>query len=287
MNRLCDSKFNNILEIINNCSKNKIIKITTKSIDGSYGSIFFGILKNGVNVAIKIIQNKKNKIEDIHAEVDFYEFMDKNNIGPKIYDVFYTTKDFNIYTQYIIMERGDNSLDNVLISEKYTVEQKKKIIVNMINIIKKQFLKVRLYCLDIKPDNFIFFKKGLKVRAIDFGKKFCDLNVLPSVFNKFKNKDKLFTMLMLLQIFMIIHNFHSRPVPYLTPFLKDNIFKLLFKDINFTKQLIYEIIKNHSSKVFHIGYIFKYYINYSNKDISDEETVNYIFNTLDMYNSIR
>jgi serine/threonine protein kinase len=270
-----------MFEIINKCSKCKIINISNKSINGSYGSIYFGKSKSGKNIAIKVIKVIKKKIKNTLSEVNFYLLMDKNKIGPKIYDIFFITDNFNNYVQFILMEQGDASLSNVFISNHYSIEQKKIIVFNMINVIKIQFLKLHLYCTDVKPDNFILFKKNLSVKAIDFGKHFCNLKKLPKPFKR--NQLKLFTMTMLLQIFMMIHNFSNIPLPFLSPFFNDDMFLILFENIDFTKQFIIDIIKNYSSDVYDVGFIFKYYIKYKHDNLSDEELINYIFFTLDMY----
>jgi len=176
----------NAENIIMNCPRKvKALKLGSLLGSGSYGSVYEGtcVIENKeIKVAVKIIRlNYKNALKDMSYEIKMSRYMAAANIGPKVYDAFYTidNNDNNIINQYIIMEYFESDGYNALRYGSFDITDKVSICEQMYNLYKKTVFKYGMFCSDIKPQNYVIRMepKGPLVRMIDFGNDFCDFSV--------------------------------------------------------------------------------------------------------------
>ena len=159
----------------------------------------------------------------------------------------------------------------------------------MFKLLRSQIYNYNMYCIDIKPGNFIYNRKGnrLMVRMIDFGKDWCDQEI-PEIYRKItkypdKQKNLLFIVVML-QFFMIIYDSYF---PYFTkkgqndrlhavfkPFFKNKAIEWAMNNQNTIVELLHLILSEDRK---YTGHIFKYYVN---KGKSNEKVVQKVINTL-------
>jgi len=162
---------------------------------GTFGVLFPVVATiNGrsTNLAVKKIQVRLKKkvvpeivIHDLYYEVENSYNMGKLEIGPIVYDAFYT-RDAKYINQYIIMEKMDISvrkwieLDPHIANFSNSVCQ--TVTQGMLNLMYKQIFVHQVYCVDIKADNYLINFKPLKIRMIDFGADWCQAPKLPSIY---------------------------------------------------------------------------------------------------------
>lgn len=256
-------------EIINKCARNVKNVIIKKVLGkGSFGTVFFANLLDSkgkeLPSAVKIIKlkkNKRSKVDEMMYEVEYSYYMGENGIGPKIYDAFYVDAPDYIM-QYIFMESGDDSVMSALQSNM-DPRLLQALVRDCIRLTWKQINKLELYCLDIKPNNFIYKmnKGGPKVRMIDFGAEWCKLNKLPKVItdvspNK-KISKQLFFVIVMLQFFMIIHlNIPEAYCDIYKPFFENEILKHYLNDLDEIEKLI-QYITIYDNYI--VGHIFSHY----------------------------
>ena len=287
INKLCiesNHKYNSAENIIEKCTNLKKIK---KLDSGSYGNVYLAKNKNKDKYVIKeIIINKDNKetYDDIQIEIEYSKKMDKLNIGPKIYDVFYCIFKDKII-QYIIMDAGNGDVSS-LISSYISVDIEKMSIKYMIKLIKKQ-IDNGIYCLDIKPSNFIYyFKNGrFNVKMIDFGLgplsnkiKWCG-EKLGDIFN---NKEEFYVYILIQLFYMSVIN-EDYDCEIYEPFFEDNIFMKYVKDINIIKNLLMNIMTNDKQN---ITKQFRHYLGIKDKFFKSSNIENKIDNLLNNIMSI-
>lgn len=194
---------------------------------------------NIVDVAIKVIDDLD--ITDVHKEVEYSYYMGEIGVGPKVYDTFFVDDKYfgggKKYTQVIIMEYFDTNCYKALKSS-LPQKDKLKIVMDMINLIKKQ-QNHGIYCYDIKPLNFVYRIKDKKVRMIDFGIDFCS--------NKLPKKSNIESILDLL----VIQLAHTSPRDPDTQYIyeKNKRFKNRLKNID---RLFKELLLNKDiNRTFH------------------------------------
>lgn len=309
MNRECLIMYSDKKTFITECSKLKIkqLKMDNNSLigRGGFGSVYPAVITHkgkDINVVLKIIVEKNPKdmkecIKNFYLEVQYSVKMGEQNIGPNIYDSFYSIKNNSMY-QYIIMERFDMSVDKWLDSKIYP-NGAKYIVTNMLKILKNQIFSKHMYCTDIKPHNYVI-KFGnnnapTKVRMIDFGSDFCGKDI-PAIYITFpslrvlqKNTlDEVFYIICVIQLYMFIYySFNSlkSSIHTLKYFYTDKLFiKYIVKrkenkdtDIMLVLYDVLETEKEHAS-------IFKHYMN--DKNQSNEELVKSIFNIIDSITNV-
>lgn len=304
MNRECLLIYSDKKSFITNCTKLKIkhMKINESSLvgKGGFGAVYPAVITHkgkDIDIVIKIIVDKnlkdvKKSIKNFYLEVQYSIKMGEQDIGPNIYDAFYSIKDKSLY-QYIFMERFDMSVDKWLKSKIYP-KGAKYIVTNMLSILKNQIFTKYMYCTDIKPHNYVikFGSGGIpnKVRMIDFGSDFCGKDIpaiyvtYPSLRVLSKNTlDEIFYVVCVIQLYMFIYySFDSLKfsAPTLKYFYTDDLFiKYVVKrdkniDVNIML-VLYDILqteKEHAS-------IFKHYMNDNN--VSNENLVKEIFKIID------
>ena len=135
---------------------------------------------------------------------------DPNTPFPK----FATLGDHSIIrVQCIVMEAFDIDCGNLLMDDKISVPTKLNAIEQMVLLIKSQIMNEKLYCNDIKPQNFVAKLKtsgNYLVRMIDFGADFCqrESKIYKGDLNKYLNvSDKLLGQVDLLFISNVLQLF--------------------------------------------------------------------------------
>jgi len=141
-----------------------------------------------LDVVIKVEKLESKFMRRLKQEIKLGVYLGKYNIGPKIYDYFYVTKNDRIY-QYIIMESFDGSLNKLISNKNVSIDTKSDAILKMIDLLYIMMIGKKIFCIDTKLNNCVYKydEKGeLVVRLIDFGNDMC----FPEPFrnNPFKNK---------------------------------------------------------------------------------------------------
>jgi hypothetical protein len=184
-NRNCTTIVNsdNTETIIRKCSKNPV---EIKDLNTIVPLKVFKALYNNEDIIIKIIRpidpsdtnnlrtadQKRRVIQRTLKEVDeivtFSYNMDKWKLGPKVLDAFYILNESEPRVdQFIIMKRFPFNCEDILKDPNF--EKKPEIIHQMISIIRSMIFDHGLYCMDIKPNNFIVsINPNMDVRMIDF-----------------------------------------------------------------------------------------------------------------------
>jgi len=169
---------------------------------------------------MKIIVNKS--LDVLNEEIDISYKMSKLRLGPEIYDTFYIKimandyphklhpsskiqSNYTIFVQYIIME-----FLNVIKFTSYTARDRQSIVRQMISLLQES-IKNKIYCKDIKIDNFLI-DEDVNVKMIDFGTwcKNIQPTVMESIIKASSVKDKVnkFIFTNLVQLFMSIYHNH-------------------------------------------------------------------------------
>jgi len=132
---------------------------------GTYGLVYRCVYKRKI-CAIKIVFS-----ENIDEDIDELLLYEKFNaiIGPSVYDIFYLTDECNKHIIFIILELFDYDLEYAL---KNRIVDEVLLIRECIRIINSMVFDYDIFCIDIKPQNFIF-KRPLNVKLTDFGGNFC------------------------------------------------------------------------------------------------------------------
>ncbi len=201
VNRRCVYKYNpksKHSEILQNCSKIPDILLTDVIGEGGYGIVYLGTTKDSKQVAIKFIKKEleNEDYEIIDKEIAFSYYMGTTNLAPKLYDAFYViNKKTGEFKQCLIMEYFKyNGIDAL---KRASDSQKRHIINEMIRIIKEMIITYKMYCIDIKPANFVISENLETVKIIDFGADWCRPGD-----NRYDDK-KLF-QLMVFQLFILV-----------------------------------------------------------------------------------
>lgn len=231
-------------EIINSCtSKNVNIFIEKIIGKGTFGTVYEAVLPNKEKLAVKVIKQKQrhdeDELGDIIKEVEYSYAMAKLNIGPKIFDNFYIISD-NKFVQYIIMELGDGTVED-LINSRF------KFVDPMLYCIRKQ-IEQGLYCIDIKIQNFVYSikEKTLKVRMIDFGNDFCKSDIKELAENETELKSIIY--------FQLFSNLRNYGITIdLLPFFDDWLFRQ-------TNVFIFDFLYKNLKKFKKTGNVFSHYL---------------------------
>lgn len=234
LNRLCGTilrygaHINDVLDAIKRCSSVRNLYIEDKIGEGSYGLIYsaHGGVKdhNGTykvqNMVIKIdkIVTSYNKFNKMTLTTEYSYMMGMQNIGPVIYDAFYIpvqnyNAEYNGYRQIVIMQQfSHNGAEAICEYPQYA----SYILHSMIYLLRQTIFYNKIYCIDIKPINFVvdftdmytnyigedgedeFFideneTRDPLVRMIDFGEDHCKPENLPA-----KSETDLYYVLLIL-----------------------------------------------------------------------------------------
>ncbi len=193
--------------IISECIGNDIkIDLKEKIGAGTFGYIYSALYTDNITgfkkeVAVKKMvgkvtsnnakfHNSSSVLEDFEYEVKYSIDMANKRIGPIIYKAFYITDDNVIEEEpnyfikylvlYIIMEKFEYSLDSFLHSGSSTLQKETAVKMSM-DLLKDQIYNSGLYCIDIKPGNYVVNQGNdgddPVVKMIDFGADYCKNNV--------------------------------------------------------------------------------------------------------------
>jgi hypothetical protein len=155
------------------------------------------VVPKTMTVAVKITKNKltHDDFEDLVHEIEYSYYMGSIGLAPKIYETFYYINDEDEYKQVLIMEYYPYDCNTFL---KNSSDHDARIVVkNMIKILKQMIFKNKMYCVDIKPGNFVV-NDDLDVKIIDFGRDWCTPDKLPV-----NNEDELYQVLLFQLMYMI------------------------------------------------------------------------------------
>lgn len=182
-----------------------------------------------IDIDIAVKRCEFDDIDEAIFETEFGYYMDKAGIGPKIYYSFYKKINTDVITQYILMEPMDMNAEKALTSLEISISNKLEIVRQMKKILHDQIYEYELFCVDIKPPNFLVNyenKKITKVRMIDFGSQWC---YLKSDFDKnhknIKKEDSCdyVYLIVLIQLCIFYCEYNNRKL--LIPIISDPIFK--------------------------------------------------------------
>lgn len=211
-----------------------------------------------VDVALKVIYLEDKA--DMFKEIEFSYYMGEIGIGPVIYDAFYHKDVKNRYIQYIGMEyfeySGQSALDLGL-----TKNQGDRIVSEMIRLLHKQIFEYNLFCVDVKPGNYVVNlndnkeQDGVKVRMIDYGFDFCKFDSVLETEKtmSFETKVIVFYLIELLQLYFFIADFQNiRCKLFLPMFYQDPYFrnmKIYFEDMKKCFPLVPQFYHYHGKKL--------------------------------------
>ncbi len=190
-NRRCAKKITDYKggkhELLHNCSIFPDIQLTEVLGEGSFGIVYLGEAtytepssskknsprKKKIKVAVKFIKAdlSAKDFESLNLEITYSYNMGIMGLGPKIYDAFYYIDKSKKYRQVIIMDYY--KYDGLSALKIANTQQSIDIVTQMINLIKQMIFVNGMYCVDIKPSNFIINETLTDVKLIDFGSDWC------------------------------------------------------------------------------------------------------------------
>lgn len=199
--RFCDTQLTDIKTIFNTCSDIEILNVTNKLGAGHFGDVYSVLCKyndEDMDAALKIektickpqeyeklcsLRNIQVYIDAVKEAADVSFVMGENNLGPRVYDSFYSIHDISENEKHILhytlMDNMDANCLQVITDREnklnrtaleHIAEQTKSIIVLMV-------FQYNIICTDIKLSNFMYMYDSQNVRMIDFGGKYCDRDI--------------------------------------------------------------------------------------------------------------
>jgi hypothetical protein len=246
--------------------------------------------------------NYKNKlIDDLTLEVEYSYNMAAQNIGPEIYDAFYVVDEpQKILSCYILMELFDSSVQKAYESKGYDDEEYSDINEQMLGLLRKQIFNNRLYCVDIKPANFVvktitktvnekIVSRKNVVRMIDFGPDFCRLGTFPK---SYQNLEYFYLLVVIQLLFMTSAYTQAYRIPdyVLRPFFVDPVFRRLMTHENAmnVRSVLYDtLLTSRKYGAVHLTYL-TWYLgienNMSNQRLNQiaNEVVDYLLYWIDL-----
>ena len=212
---------------------------------GAYGTVYLATAYLGSkkvdNIVVKEIRGDMDDIVDMRKEVEYSIYMSKVGVGPKIYCTFYQTYGPNI-KQYIIMQKMDMDCLEAIKGKLPTLD-KIDIVNKMCLLIHESVYKYKIYCTDIKMENFMYTKNNQEVKMIDFGGTFCT-RVKPD------NIDNFYYM-MLIQLYCSIDKKYTVDVAEnIRDYCLEHIGPLYILYSSYKTCNSYYIMKGHSQSVY-------------------------------------
>jgi serine/threonine protein kinase len=245
-------------EILHHCA-NPNIKLISVLGSGTFGTAFLAEY-NGQQVCIKrIVQFYDNqahlnkRLDNMSIEVEYSHNMGQQKIGPEVYDAFFYitpgVNDTGSITTFIIMELFDMSVEDSYKKHKFNFDDYLDINSQMVEILYRQITYNRMYCVDIKPGNFVVKKDSygdVTVRMIDFGKDWCNLGTYPK---EYTSVDYYFLFVLIQLCIMVINAKKKSPVnipdTVLEPFFRNEIFRkyMTRQNAETVKKILTKVLK--------------------------------------------
>jgi hypothetical protein len=226
------------------------LKVELVEIENSNGETMKAVIK----IMIANIDDLEEK-ERIINEAQFSIDMANAKIGPKIYDAFYEVRESHIF-QYLIMEYYDHDGSSFMRSYIISLSQKRMAFKMMIDLIYKQIYKEKLYCIDIKPINFVArIKNGFSdVKMIDFGAHYCNRNYI--IFND--NIDLMYYMNVLM-LYISISNYNKRHGNISSVLLENEDFRNFVADKDLVRSCFQKAKESNDNEYSDIDQYFMFY----------------------------
>jgi serine/threonine protein kinase len=229
--------------------------------EGSFGTVYSAdyTTPDGktLKIAVKRIETEyeykseiNEKIDDVLYEVEYSYHMASQNIGPQVYDAFYIiNKQRGMIITYILMEAFDGSSEKIY-EESLSIKQYQDIHQQMIDLLHEQIYDNHMYCVDIKPGNYVVKKVGndFVTRIIDFGKDWCYLDEFPGEYDTID----MFYFVILIQLCLMINTVitHEQISPIvLKPFFDDRVYKEAMKNKRYVKEILYRALFSINSPI--------------------------------------
>jgi hypothetical protein len=257
-------------DIINKCARKVHNVIIEKELGkGTYGIVYFArarVKENGLFV-IKDLAIKKIVfvptvdrsidlfINEMNYEIEYSHLMAETGLGPVVYDAFYIRGPSKMI-QYIFMEPMEINGWDILSDYDYPDHKKQMIIDDMIDLLYFQIFEHSMYCIDIKPNNFVIKNMESEkpiVKMIDFGADFCDLDHIPPIINDItqdenSQKEVLYVVLLIqliITILKIVSKTKTKNNKIVMPFFEDSIFiKYVVEQQEITKEILKHIMEH-------------------------------------------
>lgn len=265
---------------------------------GSFGQIIDSIYysKNGsaATVVKKIVTNIKyadkekikRKVRNIVLEIKYSIYMGQYNVGPTIYEAFYT-QNRETLTCYIVMEKFDSSIESIYYLP-VSIKEYDVVHNSMLSLLEKQVFELSMYCTDIKPENYVIKRNGkhTKIRSIDYGTDWCIANKMP---REFVRKEYFFCTVLIQLCLKIYIHIDKKYVDILGSFYRNKIIINCTNNFrNFTKlrNVMVNVISSPDGE--QIKYYFIEVIEeIINLHIDERDTNGIIYSILYIYNQIK
>lgn len=245
----CNTKSINDNEVLKECLQQEI-KINKFINKGSFGTIYEADYHN-MKIAVKIIDDKLKNLNDVLYEVEYSYNMSSQMLGPRIYDAFYVASDKRIRA-YILMELFDYSVHSIY-SKNLPKMKYYEIHTKLLDIIYSQIFDHHMYCVDIKPANFVVkkVKDDYIVRMIDFGGDWCYLDEFPK---EYETPEILYTIIIIQLCLMIKYEIQRNKLPLklLEPFFYDEIIQK--QNYYHIRDVLYKVLRGPNGLI-HITYM--------------------------------
>lgn len=200
------------------------LKFNNKINFGSFGVIYDGFYNNE-HVAIKIakikydsdISDYEDFLLNINKEIVFYKHLSELNLAPKYYNgaIF---KRGDIYSFYLVIISELMKPIDITPKSNITADLH-ELMTKMVEIIYEIIYIHKIYCLDIKPLNFLQSMDGTYVRMIDFG-EYCSEHIGRPLSKREKN------MYFIAAIYQLMvfspEKYHQKFMAFLKTFIQNN-----------------------------------------------------------------
>jgi serine/threonine protein kinase len=262
-----DKDLDNDGDILRECASPDI-QIIKRLGEGAYGIAYLAKYKNKL-ICIKSIlteaeyddtANNEN-LDDLYFEVEYSYNMGQQDIGPKVYYAFFYKNYNEDIITYILMEAFDMSVGDAYKSGSFTENQLIDITEQMLHITHKQVYYNHMFCVDVKPVNFVLKKAAngsIVVRMIDFGKDWCTLGTYPKEYLSIDY----FYFVITVQLFMLVLDYICRSGNKLSdnilkPFFQTHVAKryLTEENANNVKAVLYNVLRKSENRRIHIKYL--------------------------------
>lgn len=229
----------NFSKFIKSCSnkKYKRVRLIKRIKTGGNSEVFLAKITFADNHT-EIVAVKGLRVSDSsEPEIKMAYKMSAIHAGPEVYDTFRFHG-----SQFIIMEAADGDLESLFDNHRINTESKEYFIRCMLWFIKYFTIKHKMYCCDMRPPNFVYYKDG-SVKLIDFDSKYCvkNLSMLPGPSS---NRALHFLKMTFLNSLYIIYHYHDmKKKAFVRPFFEHPWFANLTQEELIT---YLKVFRNHN-----------------------------------------